>query len=34
LVLTVIFSTITYHLVENPGIALGKSVIRKINSRA
>lgn len=34
LILTVLFSTITYHLVENPGIALGKSIIRRLNERA
>jgi peptidoglycan/LPS O-acetylase OafA/YrhL len=34
LILTALFSTVTYHLVENPGIALGKSVIRRIAGRA
>jgi peptidoglycan/LPS O-acetylase OafA/YrhL len=30
--LTVIFSTLTLHLIENPGIALGKKLIQRINS--
>ena len=34
LILTVIFSTITHHLIENPGIKLGKLVIRSIDKRA
>ena len=34
LVLTVLFSTVTYHLIENPGIKLGKMVIRHLNERA
>jgi peptidoglycan/LPS O-acetylase OafA/YrhL len=33
LVLTVIFSTITHHLVENPGIALGRWVIQRLHTR-
>jgi peptidoglycan/LPS O-acetylase OafA/YrhL len=31
LCLTVIFSTLTLHLIENPGIALGKKLMKKIN---
>jgi peptidoglycan/LPS O-acetylase OafA/YrhL len=31
LLVTVIFSTITYHLIENPGIALGRSIIRRLD---
>ncbi|HEY0256721.1 MAG TPA: acyltransferase [Candidatus Methylacidiphilales bacterium] len=33
LILTVLFSIATHYLVENPGIALGKTVIRRINQR-
>ena len=32
LVLTVAISTLTLHLIENPGIALGKKLIQRINS--
>jgi peptidoglycan/LPS O-acetylase OafA/YrhL len=32
LCLTVIISTLTLHLIENPGIALGKKLIQRINS--
>jgi peptidoglycan/LPS O-acetylase OafA/YrhL len=33
LALTLVFSTATYHLVEKPGIALGRSLIRKIDGQ-
>lgn len=33
LIFTAIISTITLHLIENPGIALGKKIIRRINAR-
>jgi peptidoglycan/LPS O-acetylase OafA/YrhL len=32
--LTVVISTFTLHLIENPGIALGKRLIQRINSRS
>lgn len=32
LCLTLVFSTLTLHLIENPGIALGKKLIQRINS--
>jgi peptidoglycan/LPS O-acetylase OafA/YrhL len=34
LLLTVVFSTLTYHLVEKPGIEIGRRLIRKLNQRA
>jgi peptidoglycan/LPS O-acetylase OafA/YrhL len=34
LALTVIISTITLHLVENPGIALGRKIIQRITARS
>jgi peptidoglycan/LPS O-acetylase OafA/YrhL len=32
LVLSVLIATITLHLVENPGIALGKKLLLRINA--
>jgi peptidoglycan/LPS O-acetylase OafA/YrhL len=32
LALTVVFATITRRLIENPGIALGKKLIQRINT--
>lgn len=34
LALTVIISTITLHLIENPGIALGRKIIQRITARS
>lgn len=34
LLLTVVFATATYHLVEKPGIELGRRIIRRINQHA
>jgi len=34
LAITIMVSTVTYHLVENPGIALGRRIIRCLNGPA
>ena len=34
LLLTVVFSALTYHVVEKPGIEIGRRLIRKLNQRA